>query len=819
MLTMAISLFALPAATAQRRNATYAFIGAMPNPVGVTQEVLLHVGITCPIAWPQTGWKNLTVEVTRPDGSTQILGPMNTDTTGGTGYVYVPATTGTYYLQTHFPEQLTEVDFVRTGPAGSVMEASSSEKLALVVQQEPLEYYPASPLPTEYWTRPVDAQLREWSSITGNWLFYGRGSDAGPPSDFKPYTTGPESGHIMWAKQLVMGGLAGGEVGVHSYDHGDAYEGRWTPPVIINGVLYYNRHQADGGTRVEQEVVAVDLRTGEELWIRTLGNNERLSFGQIYFFDLFNQHSVYAYLWTIVGAYFDPLTGIWYGATWNAYDPLTGRWIYRMVDVPSGTTVYGPNGEILRYNVNVRQGWMTKWDSARVVEYTRRADLGAGYDTDPSRGSWIRQYIGTTMNATLGIEWNKTIPTGLPGAVRKVRPGIIIGSNFERGVPSADPAVMWAISLEPGHEGDLLWNETWPLPLPDVTLSIEDVSEEDGVFNVAVHETRQQYGFSVETGKEIWGPTASQWYLDRYGFASGNRWDVIAEGKLFSGSWGGILYCYDVKNGSLLWTYENEDPYSEMLWGNNWPIRISFVADGKIYLEHHEHSPVDPLPRGAPFVCIDIETGKEVFQVNLRGTEWGGTPAIADGIIAMFNSYDCRVYAIGKGPSATTVTAPDIVQPLGTPILIKGTVTDESAGAKGTPAISDEDMSEWMRYLYMQFPIPENPTGVEVSLDVIDPNGNYIHIDDVTSDMSGTFSYTWTPETEGKYTIFATFMGSKSYWPSYAETAIGVSEAPEAPPEPEKEPAYTAIDLAIIAAVVVAIVIGIVNLWALRKRK
>jgi len=130
-----------------------------------------------------------------------------------------------------------------------------------------------------------------------------------------------------------------------------------------------------------------------------------------------------------------------------------------------------------------------------------------------------------------------------------------------------------------------------------------------------------------------------------------------------------------------------------------------------------------------------------------------------------------------------------------------------------------------MRYLYMQFPIPENPTGVEVSLDVIDPNGNYIHIDDVTSDMSGMFSYMWTPETEGKYTIFATFMGSKSYWASYAETALGVTPAPPTPLCEEdlsavvhaEIPAYTTIDLIIIVAVVVTICLVLYTLWTVRK--
>jgi len=106
LFTMVISLVALPTATAQSTKKTYAYIGAMPNPVGVNQEVLIHLGITDPHAMGVGyGWEDLTVTVTRPDGKTETLGPFKTDPTGGTGTVYVPTTAGNYTLQTNFPAQ------------------------------------------------------------------------------------------------------------------------------------------------------------------------------------------------------------------------------------------------------------------------------------------------------------------------------------------------------------------------------------------------------------------------------------------------------------------------------------------------------------------------------------------------------------------------------------------------------------------------------------------------------------------------------------------------------------------------------------------
>jgi len=174
ILTISVMLVVLQTTAAQEppRKKTYPFIGAIPNPVGVNQEVLLHVGITDATALTHIGWEGLTVTVTLPNGSTETLGPYTTDSTGGTGGVYVPTMIGTYTLQTHFPEQVNPVTvYMLGGPvvlAGTVMEASNSEIIELVVTQEPIEYYPDIPLPTEYWTRPIDAQLREWSTIAGN---------------------------------------------------------------------------------------------------------------------------------------------------------------------------------------------------------------------------------------------------------------------------------------------------------------------------------------------------------------------------------------------------------------------------------------------------------------------------------------------------------------------------------------------------------------------------------------------------------------------------------------------------------------------------
>jgi outer membrane protein assembly factor BamB len=812
MFAIAVSLVALPFvqfAKAADTMTTYAFIGAMPNPVGAGQEVLLHIGITQQLGLPDQGWEGLTVTVTRPDGTTETLGPYRTDATGGTGDIYVPTMEGNYTLQTNFPEQVFEEGLMGFGgasiPAGTTMLASDSEKLTLVVEAEPISIYPGVPLPTEYWTRPINAQFREWSPIAGSW----------PATPVDRVVTGnddaPETGHILWTKPIAMGGLVGGDLGEQAMECGAAYEQKFGAPVVLNGILYYNRYQEQGRTNVEQEVVAVDLHTGEELWVRNW-NNTRLTVGQLFYFDSWNYHGTFAYLWSVTGS------------TWNAYDAFTGRWAYSMTDVPATAASYGgslgsnsffgPKGEIYAYTVDLKNGWMTLWNSSRVVQ----PQTSGG----PMDGSW--QPLGKTYNATTGIDWNITIPTGLSGSVR----GFELGERVVGSSVTAEEVNVWAISLKSGQEGTLLFNKSWKAPASwvggNMSISWSTASLAENVGLVWAKETRQWWGFSLETGDYLWGPTESEHYLGIYGTST-----AIADGKLYQCYMSGILYCYDIQTGKLLWTYEAKDPLNEILWSNNWPLRIQFVADGKIYLVHGEHSPVDPKPRGGPMVCLNATTGEQIWSMSLY-YYYRTNVVIGDNIIALMNSYDQQVYAIGKGPTAATVAAPETAQPLGTPILVKGMVTDISPGTEeyartarfpnGVPAVSDANMSAWMEYVYMQFPRPTDVTGVEVTISVLDPNNNLYDVATTTSDENGFYSAVFTPEVPGKYTIIATFDGSKAYYGSYAETAINVEEVQPTPaPTPTPAPMTDAYVLGIGAAAIIAIVvIGLVIILMLRKR-
>lgn len=849
MSTIVLTIFTLPSSisaevpTITRKASVY--LAATPNPIGVGQETLLHVGMIDELVATDMGWQGLSVTIQKPDGTIETFSDIKTDSTGGTGRVYVPTMEGNYTLRAYFPAQWHNVTVY--GGANIFYEEAVSSDVTLVVTNDPAPIYPGHALPTEYWTRPIDAQLREWYTITGNWL------TTYPPNRLAKYNSeAPESSHILWAKQLAEGGLSDGLIGAdnatHSYEDGSAYENKFYNSVILSGVLYYNLYESRGDPYAEQKVVAVDLKTGEELWCKPLvgrvsrpgttttgdrvavenivldgisdqfpdGIGRRLSFGQLFYWDSYNYDGAYALLWTTSGN------------TWMAFDALTGRWIYTIMNVPSGTTVRGVNGELLRVNVQNTKGYITLWNSSNLVS---------------ASGSWnphgnVYNAAGTGQGAKRAWEWNITIPV-LPGSVMHVLDDRVLGATYgmDRYLQQAivrqnAPICFWGVSIAPDSLGRMLFNVSWTPP-KDETLYSKCACLDAGFFLVTAKESATHYAFNIDTGKLLWGPTAPQHYLDSFSILLYGA-PKIAYGNVYCQTMSGTLYCYDGKTGETLWTYTPTDPYNEVLWSDQWTSTIMFIADGKIYSGNYEHSPETPRARGATFTCINATNGDLIWkQDGIWPTSYVPNAMIGDSTMVLMDAYENRIYAYGKGPSATEVTAPDVSVTAGDSMVISGKVMDISPGTNdaavkmrfpnGVPAVSLESQSEWMFYIYKQFERPINSTGVEVILTAIDPNSNYITLGTTLTDASGTFGFSWeTPDVPGKYTITASFAGSAAYYPSSSQAYAIVSATPESSNEPTETPPSIADQYFIpaIAGLFIAIILlGVLMVLMLRKRE
>jgi hypothetical protein len=888
IISMGASMMLLPTTTAHTpayQIKTYALVTALPTTVGVGQQVLVYAFLGNP---PPPGAQiintyrqhNYQIIVTAPDGkNTTTFYETVQDTTASQIYQFAPDQVGTYtvtfnYLGLTLRSGIDQPASTSSTSAINDTYLPSSATTTFTVQQEPIPNYPDSyPLPTEYWTRPIYGENPYWWTISSNWL--GTGSPVnsavsagtitgiGTQSMIQRYpgdAVGSLTSHIMWTKPIQSGGVVGGNnfpIQGDTYFEGSAYSQRYTNPIIVNGRLYYNPPLNFLGSNAGP-TTCVDLRTGEVIWQRS--DVPAISFAYIYDLQDPNQHGVWpAFLCTSSFA--------------RVFDADTGEQLFNVTGVPSGTIVQGPQGEQLRYVLSSNLGNSTnpqylleEWNSTKLFSGTgfHPGQGGNSPSLVNASGSTISTPPSTTSTSVINasifnstdmqnrFDWNVSINSwrstmsSAPTVLNALYNNIMICRNGSypslTGQTNADGSLVnanytyFAVDINTTHStfGQALWWRTIIVP-NDRTITYGGLDPTVGVFVEGIKETRNFIGYSTKDGSTVFGLTPSQAPLDYFGnpiypYVSSQ----LAYGKLYSYCYGGLLYCYDLTNGHLLWTYGNGGAGNSTDSGfqtpGNYPGFIQAVGNGVIYIVTTEHSVETPIYKGAFTRAINATDGTQIWTLSDYTGEFGAISyAIADGYTNFFNGYDNQIYTLGRGPSATTVSAPDVAASFGTPIVIKGSVTDISAGTKqneqaarfpnGVPAVSDASMTDWMGYLYQQKPRPIAATGVKVTLSVLDSNNNSREIGTVTSDSDGFFSYQWTPEIPGKYTVTASFAGSEGYWPSRAVTAFSVLEAPAEPAAPEPAPplppyeTYTiGTGIAIIAAV------AIVGLMILRKK-
>ncbi len=141
--------------------------------------------------------------------------------------------------------------------------------------------WPAAELPTDYWTRPIHFENREWWQIAGNYPWYGPGGGQDWPAGtniyynsrygYIPYTTAPNTSHIVWKRLGAISGIVGGETrsGESNVPMFQMSLNPPTPSIIYGGRCYGTTTTVlpDGTTGRVWE--CYDLRTGEIYWQKT----------------------------------------------------------------------------------------------------------------------------------------------------------------------------------------------------------------------------------------------------------------------------------------------------------------------------------------------------------------------------------------------------------------------------------------------------------------------------------------------------------------------------------------------------------------------
>lgn len=812
---------------------TYSFVNVAPAPIGVGQTVNVNFWLNVP---PPTAngaygdrWTNLTVVVTSPDGTKETLGPFTTDDTGGSHTTYTPHTTGNYTFQMFFLGETLRGDNPYPGMpvsayVGDYYQPSESNIFTLVVQDEPIGYAPVIPLPTEYWTRPIYGQNNDlWYAIGGNWLGLGVSTFANTgqydqAGDYAPYTTAPNSPHIMWTKPIAFGGTMGGEFGSDqqsNYWSTSQYQPKFAP-IIIQDILYYVNYP--GSTANPAGWSAVNLHTGETIWTKDYTTNLRC--GQIMNYLSPNEYGGRAYLWATGNVPGVTSTGTCY----SMYDAMTGNYILSIVNGSSFSKLtLDDHGGLIGYYINSTgtglnaKASLTVWNSTRTIlrGVNGNSDLGNAWQWRPTQDG--------IYNFANGIEWSAPIATNISGV--PINPALSI-SGMTNDVVLMGSTSGASAYFQPGwyigagydaKDGHLLWGPTNRTEIENSRVLFGSETMNAGNWIEFDSAALTAAGYSLTTGKKVWGPFEMP---NANPFTSlGQRYTPGPNGTILTWTYGGDAYSINAADGTFNWEYHvppsgYESPYGTWPF---WTFSVGTAADGKLFIPiGHMYSP--PLFHHAQQMALNLTDGSVVWTITAFDVT--SAPAISDGIMTTLNAYDNQLYAWGKGPTQMTVNAPDVGVTTATPIAIRGTVMDISAGsqqeaqaarfANGLPCVSEESQQQWMEYVYMQQPRPTNTTGVPVTLSVWDSNGNFRTIGATTSDDQGFYSFTWTPDISGDYRVVANFAGSESYYAATAETSFHAADtAPtSAPTETPPQSMADAYFIPAVAAIIILIIIG-----------
>jgi outer membrane protein assembly factor BamB len=856
VITLLLTLSMATAITFPKANAanfpgttipTWAYLQVVPDQVGLGQNVLMVMWIDKP---PPTAngilgdrWVNMTLKITQPDGTIQTLGPFKSDDAGGYTANYAPSKLGNYSAVFTFSGETLTGSLGNDGfpsitsAVGDVYGASTSNIVHFTVSNEPYSLIPENPLPTGYWANPVQAFNHNWYTIDGNWLGtaaveFANTGNFNFAGNFNPYTEAPLTGHVVWSQPLVPGspgGQMGGKFGgteESNYYSGFQYQPKFGP-IILNGVLYYQA--MPNYNAITQGFVALDLRTGTTLWTKNYlnyfanGSQDTLLCGQIYVYKTMNTYGGQAYLWATRS------TG---GVNYlDMFDAATGNYVLSISGSGSGgafgrQNFEGADGSLLQLYTNSSGGRtsLTLWNSSHCLNPTDS------------------QFYSLPQNGVIpynqGIMWSKLLPNATSSG--DAIPNFILDDT---GHSCWDPDNN-VIILEAGTGMVSMygWNPGWLIEaafsMTDGTqLWIKNQTEtpfavammcpgaSNGIYAEYTKETMTWIGYSTATGQKVWGPTEP--FINPLAYYDQTS-AVCAYGRLYTWTFGGEVYCFNMTNGQKIWNWSTGDAGANTPYGVN-PLWIignyeATVAGGVFYVETgHDYGP--PLFSGAKIYALNATTGEPIWDILNFAS--GSSLPVTYGYMLSFNAYDNQIYCYGKGQTKTTVTTEPVINS-NTEVQISGTVTDQSPGqtclgipAAGTPAIDDQYMSPWMEYLYMQSPKPTNATGVPVTLSYVDPNNNYYVIGTTTSDANGQYSYTFKPDIPGAYEITATFGGSNSYFTSSAQTHTTFVSPAAATASPTPQPASLAdtyfLPMSIITIVAV-VVIGALLALMLRKR-
>jgi outer membrane protein assembly factor BamB len=566
-------------------------------------------------------------------------------------------------------------------------------------------------------------------------------------------------------------------------------------PTIADGKIYATTGQeATYGdiNNTASEFACLDAYTGQVIWklpIEGFAPRESvaIAYGNLYIIP----GDVTTAVDTISGAEYSAANQIWaIGTTsWPMFrhDPahtavgqsgpsnLTLRWKFTtegaVISSPSivdGIAYFGSQDKNI-YAVNARDGSLI-WKFATLnrilstpsVEngkvYTGTDD-GNVYALDAYNGSllwktFITKETSGNFNAAVQLRSSPIVKGGriYVGALDNktycldTNDGTIIWAYQTQGYITSSPAVsgdaIFVVSQEPSSgglyklsmDGKMIWRHSIPyIPtLGGGTDMHASPTVADGMVFVS-SDVSAYYGVNATDGTTIWtfkDESAGEFILCS---------TVYVDGRVFLIDKFSIV-CVDAKNGTLLWSsFIGDELYVSPTY-----------ASGNLYVVTDERS----------VYALNATDGTKLASFGMASNSWSA-PSIYEGRVYI-GSNDWNVYCLAEYPALSSAI---------------------SIGLSNPEANQDESVTGWGQLT------PSMPNAT-VNILLIKPDGIVNVLRVLTSDK-GDYTFAFTPDAIGNWTIAAEWQSDKSFYRSAVSEMIGLLVNGPPSPTPTDQPTAT----------------------------
>jgi outer membrane protein assembly factor BamB len=584
IVTVALSVITSAAVFAQTKEDTIASIQVAPKTVKMNESIVITAWVSPVPPYKQPGnlpgeYVGYTFTITKPNGDTENVGPVNSKGDGTYTFNYICNQLGEWSAKMSFPGDETHKECATENMYWTVNEEGMSPEVF---------GSPFDPNSNSF-SRPIASDQRQLSAYAGPWLQ----SRYDGFSNFNPYSKAPSTNHTLWTRQVSISGLIGGEYGNLSFPLRGGFSGSLVPPVAIAGRLYYTNAiteaNSNGTVTVHPRLYCLDESTGEEIFVSDLpaggaGGTLQIELDPLEGTARKGQEGAVFRIWASGGGLWE--INPWTGAAINYWPKGSGGVFYN-------NSFYSSTGG------GKIQRWDTLSSSARTtgnwsenIMWTTQPVLGSPAQVVDGVLCTITNNGGAAgIDATTGeILWNKTLDEGAliysgAGSAADV-------FAFGKIICPCEDRVIRAWDVKTGN---LVWTSDFTTDYPFGSFWAYNSGAAYGMVYLGCYDGHM-YCIDADTGSKVWDYYSGDTMETMMGTHAFWGAPVIADGKVYVATGqhsppqplprGDKLYCLDAYDGTLIWTQDDFLSVSTPSSGGlvvDGMLFYTNLADGQLY--------------------------------------------------------------------------------------------------------------------------------------------------------------------------------------------------------------------------------------------